>query len=67
MKFKYIGQDDSFCLELIAYNIMSKGEYLKKGMIIEVPDDNKVVINALTALGTFVEYKEQKKTFRKRK
>ena len=53
MKFKYIGQDDTFCLELLAYNIMKKDEYLKKGMIIEVPDDNIILVNSLDANGLF--------------
>lgn len=53
MKFKYIGQDDTFCLELLAYNLMKKNESLKHGMVIDVPDDNKVVIDALDANGLF--------------
>ena len=53
MKFKYIGQDDTFCLELLAYNLMKKNECLKNGMVIDVPDDNKVVIDALDANGLF--------------
>lgn len=61
MKFKYNGQDDSFCLELMAYGIMKKGEYLKKGMIIDVPDKDKRVISALQALGTFEEIKQNNK------
>ena len=53
MKFRYKGQDDTFCLELLAYNIMEKNEYLKNGMIVEVPDDNTLVINSLDASGLF--------------
>ena len=31
MKFKYIGENNTYCLELLAYNIMSKKDNLKKG------------------------------------
>ena len=54
MKFKYIGQDDTFCLELLAYNLMQKNEYLKKGQVIDVPDSNTTVIASLNASGVFV-------------
>lgn len=54
MKFKYIGQNDTFCLELLAYNIMQKNEYLQKGQVIDVPDTNTTVIGALNASGLFV-------------
>ena len=57
MKFKYVGQNDTFCLELLAYNIMEKNEYLKKGQIIDVPDSNTTVINALNANGLFIPFK----------
>lgn len=53
MKFRYKGQDDTFCLELLAYNIMKKNEYLKNGMVIDIPDDNALVIAALNANGLF--------------
>ena len=54
MKFKYNGQDDTFCLELLAYNLMQKNEYLKKGQVIDVPDSNTTVIASLNASGVFV-------------
>lgn len=54
MKFKYIGQDGTFCLELLAYNLMQKNEYLKKGQVIDVPDTNTTVIGSLNASGLFV-------------
>lgn len=53
MKFKFLGKDESYCLELLAYGLEKKGEYLTYGQIIDVPDNNKVVINALNAHGLF--------------
>jgi len=61
MKFKYKGQDDAFCLELLAYNIMKKNEYLKNGMVIDVPDDNDILVNSLNANGLFEKVNETKK------
>jgi len=61
MKFKFIGNDESYCLELMAYGLEKKGEYLKKNQIIDVPDDAKVVINALDANGLFERYNAPKK------
>lgn len=54
MKFKYTGQNDTFCLELLAYNIMLKNEYLQNGQVIEVPDNNTTLVGALNASGVFV-------------
>lgn len=65
MKFKYKGQDDTFCLELLAYNIMEKNQYLKNGMVIEVPDDNTLVIEALDASGLFEKVNTVSKKFKK--
>lgn len=67
MKFKFIGQDNSFCIELLAYKIVSKDKYLMNGDIIDVPDDNELVINALDASGVFIRVKEVKKTVKKEK
>lgn len=53
MKFRYNGQDNTFCLELLAYNLMEKNQYLKNGMVIDIPDDNTLVIAALDANGLF--------------
>lgn len=61
MKFKYIGQNNTFCIELVAYNIMSRDEKLMNGQFITVPDDNQVVIDALDASGLFVRVHEGKK------
>lgn len=65
MKFKYVGEDDCFCIELLAYKLVPKGSYLKNGQVITVPDDNKVVINALQTNGVFVEVKNNKKVTKK--
>ena len=53
MKFKFIGQDESYCLELIAYGLEKKNEYLTNGQIIDVPSNNDVLINSLNASGLF--------------
>lgn len=67
MKFKFIGEDNSFCIELLAYKIVPKDKYLMKGDIIDVPDNNNVVINSLDASGVFVRVKENKKVDKKEK
>lgn len=66
MKFKYIGEDDCFCIELLAYKLVPKGSYLKNGQVIEVPDDLDRVINAMTVSGQFKEI-EDKKVIKKTK
>ena len=65
MKFKYIGEDGCFCLELVAYDLCPDSKYLKKGQIIDVPNDLKRVINALDANGVFIRVKDNKKVTRK--
>ena len=67
MKFKYNGQNDTFCLELLAYGIMKKDEYLKKGMIVEVPNDNQGLIDCLNANGLFEKVNESKKVKKENK
>lgn len=67
MKFKYIGENNTYCLELLAYNIMSKKDNLKKGQVIEVPDQNAVIINALNTSGVFVKLDFNKNTTKKNK
>ena len=59
MKFKYIGESDAFCIELLAYKLMPKDKYLQKGDIIDVPNDNTIVINALDASGLYVRVAEK--------
>lgn len=65
MKFKFTGEDNSFCIELLAYKIVSSDEYLMKGQVIDVPDDNKIVINSLNASGVFKRVGETKKEIKK--
>ena len=67
MKFKYIGEDDCFCIELLAYKLVPKGSYLKKGQVIEVPDDLDRVIDSLEVSGVFVEVQDNKKVNKKEK
>lgn len=67
MKFKYIGENNTYCLELLAYDIMSKKDNLKKGQVIEVPDENSVLINALNTSGVFVKLDFNKNTTKKNK
>ena len=61
MKFKYTGEDDCFCIELLAYKLVPMGSYLKNGQVIDVPDDLTRVINSLNASGQFQEVKVVKK------
>ena len=65
MKFKFTGEDNSFCIELLAYKLVPKDKYLMKGDIIDVPNDKKVVINSLDASGVFQRVKETKKVTKK--
>ena len=60
MKYKYIGEDDCFCIELLAYKLVPKGSYLKRNQVIEVPDDLDRVVNALDMSGQFVEVEDKK-------
>lgn len=60
MKYKYIGEDDCFCIELLAYKLVPKGSYLKNGQVIEVPDDLDRVVNAMDMSGQFVEVEDKK-------
>ena len=64
MKFKFKGEDNSFCIELLAYKVLSSGSYLKNGQVIDVPDDLNVVINSLDASGVF-ERVQNKKVIKK--
>lgn len=67
MKYKYIGEDDCFCIELLAYKLVPRGSYLKKGQVIEVPDDLDRVIDSLDVSGVFVEVQDNKKVNKKEK
>ena len=65
MKFKYIGEDDCFCIELLAYKLVSRDENLKNGQVIEVPDELTRVVKSLDANGQFVRIKDNKKVTKK--
>lgn len=67
MKFEFLGEDDSFCIELLAYKLVPKDKYLKKGDIIDVPNSNKVVINALDASGLYRRVQDKKVTKKEKK
>ena len=65
MKYKYIGRDDCFCIELLAYKLVPKGSYLKNGQVIDVPDDLDRVIKSLDVSGQFVKVQDNKKSVKK--
>ena len=60
MKFKYVGDDDCFCIELLAYNLVEQGSYLKKGQIIDVPNELANVIDSMDVSGQFVRVQDKK-------
>lgn len=65
MKYKYIGEDDCFCIELLAYKLVEKGSYLKKGQIVDVPNDLTNVIASMDVSGQFVKVQDNKKVIKK--
>ena len=60
MKFKYVGEDDCFCIELLAYKLVEKGSYLKKGQVVDVPEDLENVIASLEVSGQFQKVQDKK-------
>lgn len=66
MKFRFTGEDNTFCIELLAYKLVPNDKYLMKGQVIDVPDDLDIVINSLDASGVFQRVKETKKTTNKK-
>ena len=60
MKYKSIGEDNCFCIELLAYKIVPKGSYLKNGQIVDVPDDLTNVISSLDVSGQFTKVQDKK-------
>ena len=60
MKFKYVGEDDCFCIELLAYKLVEKGSYLKKGQVVDVPNDLEDVIASLEVSGQFQKVQDKK-------
>ena len=66
MKYRYIGEDNCFCIELLAYKLVPKGSYLKRGQIIDIPDDLTRVSNSLEVSGLFVKVQDYKKVTKKK-
>lgn len=60
MKFKYVGEDDCFCIELLAYKLVPQGSYLKNGQVINVPDDLTNVIASMEVSGQFTKVQDKK-------
>ena len=60
MKFKYVGEDDCFCIELLAYKIVPKNSYLKNGQVIDVPNDLTNVIASMEVSGQFIKVQDKK-------
>lgn len=60
MKFKYVGEDDCFCIELLAYKVVPKNSYLKNGQIIDVPNDLTNVIASMEVSGQFIKVQDKK-------
>ena len=67
MKFEYVGDDDFFCLELLAYKLVPMGSKLKHGDIIEVPDDNTRLIEGMKMVDHFQEVKDNKSNKKEKK
>ena len=53
MRFKYTGQSGYKDLDLVVYKIMSPNQTLKKGDIIEIPDDMAELIQRVQINGNF--------------
>lgn len=60
MKFKYVGDDGFFCLELLAYKLVPMGSKLKNGDVIEVPNDNTRLIEGMKMTDYFQEVQDKK-------
>ena len=67
MKYKYVGDDDYFCLELLAYKLVPMGSKLKHGDIIDVPDDNTRLIEGMKMVDHFQEVKTNKSNKKEKK
>lgn len=66
MKFKYNGDDNCFCMELVAYKIKGPhGDYLFKGDVVDVDDKYDRVISALKQSAVFEEVKNVPKASKK--
>lgn len=67
MKFEYVGDDDFFCLELLAYKLVPMGSKLKHGDIIDVHDDNTRLIEGMKMVDHFQEVKDNKSNKKEKK
>ena len=67
MKYKYVGEDNCFCMELLAYKLVPKDKLLMKGDIIEVPDDNVRIIKSMEVTDHFQLIHEDNKNNKKSK
>ena len=67
MKYEYVGEDDYFCMELLAYKLVPMGSTLKKGDIVEIPDDNVRLIEGMKVVDHFQEVKDNKDNKKKEK
>ena len=67
MKFKWVGLPNVKSLDLVYNEIMEPQDTLNPGDIIEIPDDNKELIQKLKANFNYEVYIEPKKAGRPKK
>ena len=67
MKYKYVGEDNCFCMELLAYKLVPKGTVLMKGDIIDVPDDNVRIIKSMEVTDHFQLIEDNKSNKKEKK
>ena len=67
MKFKWVGLPNVKSLDLVYNEIMEPQDTLNLGDIIEIPDDNKELIQKLKANLNYEVYIESKKAGRPKK
>ena len=67
MKYKYVGEDNCFCMELLAYKLVPKNKLLMKGDIIEVPDDNVRIIKSMEVTDHFQLIEDNKSNKKEKK
>ena len=67
MKYKYVGEDNCFCMELLAYKLVPKGKLLMNGDIIDVPDDNVRIIKSMEVTDHFQLIEDNKSNKKEKK
>ena len=67
MKFKYVGKIPKKDLDLCLHGILDPDEVIMEGLIIEIPDSSKVLIDRIKANGNYEEYIEPKKVSKSKK